>query len=118
MPKCSGPTFWTRGWMTPLGFCRTSWGRDRDRLRLRVVTIAMPPKRVRNNPILKHGSPEFFRDFFDSLTKTPIPGDAAGRAPFSAPLSRHPCLPSEGPKKAPVLTVPFSSDYISDCYGL
>src|ERR1700720_929754 len=26
MPKCSGPTFWTRGWTEPLGL-GISWGR-------------------------------------------------------------------------------------------
>src|SRR5437879_916870 len=50
IPKCSAPTLRTRGWMTPRGFCRTCWGRDRDCLRLLVVAMDMPPKRGQRYP--------------------------------------------------------------------
>src|SRR5687767_14791110 len=47
MPKCSGPTSWTRSWMTPRGFCKTSDRRVRPRLRVRVAAIGYLHERGR-----------------------------------------------------------------------
>ena len=39
MPKCSGPTFWTRGWKAPRGLWTASGRWLRGRLRVREVDI-------------------------------------------------------------------------------
>src|SRR5579864_3748000 len=43
MPKCSGPTFCTRGWITPRGFCRNSC--DLAFLRVRLTDIGLSPEK-------------------------------------------------------------------------
>src|SRR5947209_3070184 len=59
MPKCSGPTCWTRGWLTPCGFCRKCGEWERERLRVRVTAIGTTSKKGdKGSPILFAGSPE------------------------------------------------------------
>src|SRR5260370_1501092 len=60
MPKCSGPTCWTRGWSTPRGLLRVGAGRREER-RLRVRMVAMRPtsgNRERAHPIVAADHPE------------------------------------------------------------
>src|SRR5947209_1209152 len=58
MPKCSGPTFWTRGWKVPRGFWTASGGRARGRRRVRELDIGTASgEGVGHTPILSEGSP-------------------------------------------------------------
>src|SRR5216684_7989789 len=59
MPKCSGPTCWTRGWKVPRGLCRTSVRRDRERRQVVVADMGTHlQKEIGRIPILLDGGPE------------------------------------------------------------
>src|SRR5581483_4340996 len=60
MPKCSGPTCWTRGWSTPRGL-PTDMGtrRPEGRLREREVAMRQASKKMdRAHPIFAAGASE------------------------------------------------------------
>src|SRR5438876_12194475 len=60
MPKCSGPTCWTRGWSTPRGLPTDVGTRRREgRLRERVVAMRRASKKPdRAHPIFAAGASE------------------------------------------------------------
>src|SRR5438094_9673915 len=78
MPKCSGPTCWTRGWKVPLGLCRTAEWRARGRRRVWALDMGTTLQREKlGSPILPTGSPD---GLFLSKTNMPEDGEGKGAA--------------------------------------
>src|SRR5437667_12624519 len=85
MPKCSGPTCWTRGWSTPRGLPTDVGTRRREgRLRERVVAMRRASKKPdRAHPIFAAGASE------EEVFKTKptyqgtVPLSAKGPSPLS-----------------------------------